>query len=182
MHAQLIRCLPLLGMLTVAAVIDVRSRRVPNWLTLGLAIAGLIQAGLMGNGLGWAGSVRGLSVGFAVPFIFFAINALGAGDVKLLAAVGAWVGAKPILLIMLAAAVLGGVVALIQSILQRRLALVLGNTALLAANLLSIRRFGIAKVAAMGREKPSLENTIPYGVAISAATVFFVVGRWAGWT
>jgi prepilin peptidase CpaA len=153
-------------------------------LTAALALAGLLQAALLPRQaatLGLGASAGGLAVGLLVPFVFFAINALGAGDVKLLAAIGAWVGAKPILLIMLAAAILGGVLAVIQGLMQRRLALLIGNTALLAANLMNIRRFGVAKIAAMGQEPPTLQNTIPYGVAIAAATILFVAGRCTGW-
>jgi prepilin peptidase CpaA len=174
--------IPLFGMCALAAAIDLRSRRIPNWLTLSLALAGLLHAWLMPqHGIGLAAAGKGLAAGFFVPFVFFAIGALGAGDVKLLAAVGVWVGAKPILLIMLAAAILGGVLAIVQALMQRRLALVVGNTALLATNLMNVRRFGVAKVVAMGAEPPTLENTLPYGVAIAAATSLFVGVRLAGW-
>jgi prepilin peptidase CpaA len=127
-------------------------------------------------------SISGLAVGLLVPFVFFAINVLGAGDVKLLAAIGAWVGAKPILLIMLVAVILGGVLAIVQGLAQRRLPLLLGNTALLAANLLNVRRFGLAKVTSMSRESPTLENSLPYGVAIAMATGLYVVAHVVGWT
>lgn len=184
MHARLlIVYLPLLAMLVWASAIDVRSRRIPNWLTLAVAVAGLAQAWLaphlLGVTIGTAGT--GLAVGLFVPFVFFAINALGAGDVKLLAAIGAWVGPWPVLGIMLASAVAGGIVALVQGLMQRRLGLLLGNTALLAMNLASVRRFGTAKLQAMGAEPPTLKNTIPYAVPILMATTGFVLVRAYGW-
>jgi len=178
-----IRFAPLLIATAIAAAIDARTRRIPNWLTLALAVAGLIVAWLApisGGAFGIGASAKGLGIGCAIPFLCCAISALGAGDVKLLAAIGAWVGAWPILVIMLAAALLGGVLAVVQGLMQRRLALLIGNTTLLAANLMSVRRFGVAKVAAMGRETPTLDNTLPYGVAIAAATVLVVVARCCG--
>jgi prepilin peptidase CpaA len=186
MSAQwLLSYLPLLAALVIAAGSDLRSRRIPNSLTLPLALSGLLLAGLPSSraegAISFGGAAAGLGVGLAVPFVFFAIGALGAGDVKLLAAVGAWVGVKPILIIMLAAAIIGGVLAVVQALMQRRLALVLGNTTLLAMNLVNVRRFGTARVVAMSAESPSLNNALPYGVAIALATVCFIVGRTAGW-
>jgi prepilin peptidase CpaA len=176
--------IPLFVSLGFAGVIDLRSRRIPNSLTLALACAGLLQSMLLpprAGGIGLGGSAAGLAVGLLVPFVFFAINALGAGDVKLLAAVGAWVGAQPILIIMLVAAIFGGVLAVVQGLMQRRLALVVGNTALLAMNLINVRRFGVAKIAAMNTKEPTLKNALPYGVAIAVATALFITARAAGW-
>jgi prepilin peptidase CpaA len=184
MNPQWFWFIPLFIALGVAAATDLRSRRIPNSLTLALASAGLLQAVLLparAGGIGLGGSAAGLALGLLVPFVFFAINALGAGDVKLLAAVGAWVGPHPILIIMLVAAIIGGVLAIVQGLMQRRLALVVGNTALLAMNLLNVRRFGIAKVTAMNSEPPTLKHAMPYGVAIALATAMFITARAAGW-
>ena len=58
----------------------------------------------------------GLFVGLAVFFPLFALGAMGAGDVKLMAAVGAWIGAKPILYVALYGSVAGGVLALVVAV------------------------------------------------------------------
>ena len=71
--------------------------------------------------------------------------------------------------------------ALVDRAEGRRLALLVGNTALLAANLINVRRFGVAKLTALGREAPTLENTLPYGVAISTATGLYAAAHCAGW-
>src|SRR5580692_4136504 len=80
----------LLGMLTlVAAVFDIRYRRIPNWLVLSGMVAGLAW-GLYSSG--WSGlghAAAGLGLGFAMYFPLYLLRARGAGDVKLLAAVGA---------------------------------------------------------------------------------------------
>jgi prepilin peptidase CpaA len=181
MYAQVLSFVPPLAMVGYATVTDVRSRRIPNWLTLALVVTGLAQAMAWdATGIGLAGSAKGLVAGFAVPFAFFAIRALGAGDVKLLAGIGAWVGAGPVLWIMLIAAALGGVVAIVQGLAQRRLALLFGNTFLLAANIMQMRKLGTAKIESMGTESPTLKNTIPYAVPIFFATVGYVIAHVTG--
>lgn len=92
-----------------AALWDVRQRRVPNQLNLGLAAAGVL-VGLAHGGL--VGSVAGIVVGLLLLVAPFARGWLGAGDVKLLAAVGAWLGPERTVYCALAAAVVGGVLAL----------------------------------------------------------------------
>jgi prepilin peptidase CpaA len=76
---------------------DVRTRRIPNYLTLGTALAGLgFQFGMHGwQGLGQG--VLGLALGFALLVGFYLKGGMGAGDVKALAALGAWLGPLPTL-------------------------------------------------------------------------------------
>src|SRR5215472_15568341 len=83
----------LLALLIAAALYDVRYRRIPNWLTvLGVVLGFVINwlIGLPEGGLLFA--VEGLAVGFGVYLALYLIRAMGAGDVKLMAAVGALVG------------------------------------------------------------------------------------------
>lgn len=102
----------LLG-LTIACVFDVRSRHVPNWLTVGMLCAGLVarlvQAGLMGLGMGLLGAACGLGL-LIIPF---AKKWVGGGDVKLLIAMGGWLGPLALLQAALAATAAGGILALI---------------------------------------------------------------------
>jgi len=96
-----------------ACVTDLRSRRIPNVLTLGAAGAalayGLLTEGL--TGLGWAAA--GWAAGLAVFLPFFLLRGLGGGDVKLMAALGAWLGPMPVVWVGLYAALAGGPLALI---------------------------------------------------------------------
>ena len=71
----------------VAAITDLQSRRIPNWLTLPALPAGLIAQTVYGDGF-WPGLLGALG-GFAAFFALFAVGAGGAGDVKLFTAVGA---------------------------------------------------------------------------------------------
>ena len=100
--------------LVVAAAVvwDLKSRRVPNALTLGGAVAAIVVAGFT---QGWPGVLRsgaGWVTGAALFFPLFALGGMGAGDVKLLAAIGAWLGPIGAVWAGLYGAVAGGVMAL----------------------------------------------------------------------
>jgi prepilin peptidase CpaA len=98
-----------------AVVCDLRTRRIPNVLTLGAAGAGLLFA-LAVNGLGGLGwSLAGWAVGCAIFLPVFLLGGLGAGDVKLMAALGAWLGPLTVLWIAAYGAIAGGVLALVVS-------------------------------------------------------------------
>jgi len=91
-HADIGLKLIVLLLLVAAAVIDLRTRRIPNILTFGGAAAGIVanvvlshQTGLIASGTGWL-------AGVAILFIPFLLRGVGGGDVKLLAAAGAWGG------------------------------------------------------------------------------------------
>jgi prepilin peptidase CpaA len=95
-----------------ACVTDIRFRKVPNWLTGSAVVAGLIGHMLAPGGQGLAAAALGMVVGLAVFFPFFALGGMGGGDVKLMAALGCWVGWPIIVWTALYAAVAGGVMGL----------------------------------------------------------------------
>lgn len=105
----------------LAAVFDLRERRIPNWLTVSGVVAGLaLQAWLGGlPGLGQAGLGLGLALLIHLPL--FALRALGGGDVKLMAAIGALAGPKDFVVIFVFNALLGGALALAVVIGKGRL-------------------------------------------------------------
>lgn len=76
----------------VAAVIDIRSFKVHNWLTVPLVLSGLLFHVIQGGIGGFAFSFLGLLVGFSTLVVFYALGGIGAGDVKLMSGVGAWLG------------------------------------------------------------------------------------------
>src|SRR5438270_12717349 len=101
---QLLSLAPLLAMLCIAAGIDWRERRIPNWLTMVMALSGIATSFLAGHVASPGQAMLGMLVGFAIPFVLFAMGALGGGDVKLLAGAGAWLGPIIIIKVFLAAA------------------------------------------------------------------------------
>lgn len=90
-----------------AAAIDVRTRRIPNLMVVGGAGAGLLLNTWFDGSAGLLRSTLGLMVGFSVFLPFFALRGLGGGDVKLMAALGACLGALAILKIALIASFVG---------------------------------------------------------------------------
>jgi prepilin peptidase CpaA len=131
----MVMCVPLVGLLASAAVVDVRTRRIPNWLTFGVLVTGLAQSFTASNAVGPADAGLGLLTGFGLTFALFAIGALGGGDVKLLAGVGAWLGPKPTLQIFALAAIFGMVIVLVQAARQGRLKRLFQNSAVIACSL-----------------------------------------------
>ena len=107
-----VRAAVVLAVALVAVVFDVRTRRIPTWLTFGAALAalayGVFDAGLAGGGTAAAGWIAGA----ALFFPFFALGGMGAGDVKLLAALAAWLGPSESVWLAIFAAMAGGVLGL----------------------------------------------------------------------
>jgi prepilin peptidase CpaA len=96
----------------IACVTDLRSRRIPNVLTLGGAAAALLFHAVTAGGAGIGVAASGWLVGTAVFFPFFLLRGMGAGDVKLMAAIGAWLGPAEALEVAIYASLVGGVLAL----------------------------------------------------------------------
>ena len=101
--------------LVVAAVIDGIQLKVPNWLTFPMIVSGWVYSATLAGigpweGLGW--SLAGTSVGLGVLLPLYAIGGMGAGDVKLMAGIGAWMWPETTLYAFAATAVIGGVIAL----------------------------------------------------------------------
>ena len=106
-------------LLVAAAVIDGWKLKVPNWLTFPMVIGGWVYSSV---GFGWVGlgwSLLGTAVGLALLLPAYAIGGMGAGDVKLLAGVGAWIGRNVTFYAFCVSAVVGGLIALAMVLLPR---------------------------------------------------------------
>lgn len=101
---------PAIGL--AACVTDLRSRRIPNVLTFGGALAGVLANAVTGGADGAGAALAGWLVGIAVFFVPFALGGMGAGDVKLVAALGAWLGPIDTLWLALYAGIAGGALAI----------------------------------------------------------------------
>src|SRR5260370_21820100 len=107
--------------LAIAVVIDVRTRRIPNWLTGSLAAAGLGMS-FAGGGLTPGQAALGLIAGLLLMMPSHLIGATGTGDVKLMAAIGTLLGPGLVLRAFLFTAVAGGVLAVAVAARRGRLA------------------------------------------------------------
>ena len=95
----------------IAAATDLRRFKVYNALTLPTLAAGLVASAWSGGASGLASSLLGASTGLVILAAFFSLGGVGAGDVKLFAAMGAWLGAWPTLQVLAASALVAGVYA-----------------------------------------------------------------------
>ena len=100
----------------VACVTDVRSRKIPNLLTFGATLCGLLFHILVSGLPGLTMSAGGWATGLVLFLPFFLLRGMGAGDVKLLAALGAWLGPMQTIWLALFASIAGGVMALIVAV------------------------------------------------------------------
>jgi prepilin peptidase CpaA len=145
-----------------ATVIDIRTRRIPNDLTATMAGIGigLAATGLSGLPL-WA-SFLGFAVGLALMLPGHLLGATGAGDVKLMAAIGAIVGPAVVVTAFLFTAIAGGVLALAVAIRRRRLSATLAGTGRLIAGPSEVRQEIRSATAA---------SRFAYGPAIAVGSV-----------
>lgn len=97
---------------TIACWCDLRTRRIPNLLTFGGAAAGLIYATAVQGWPGFLASAGGWLTGIAVFLPFFLLGGMGAGDIKLVGCIGAWLGPQAALWVSLYTALAGGVMAI----------------------------------------------------------------------
>jgi prepilin peptidase CpaA len=174
----LLMCAPALGLLVWAAIEDLRSRRIPNWLTFSLVLSGIAQSVTFGAMVGPTGSLLGLAVGFVLPFLLFAMGALGGGDMKLLAGLGAWFGPQAALNTFMIAAVVGAVMVVAQALAQRRGRVLMRNTAVLAVNLAHVGDVGLDHTKATGQSCRSVDRPLPYAVPVLIAMAILVASSW----
>jgi len=145
-----------------AAVIDLRTRRIPNILTATLAAVGVGLAAAGFGRVGLGASVLGCLLGLAFMMPGHIFGATGAGDVKLLAAAGALLGPKDTIYAFLYTAIVGGVLALVVAVARRRLSQTLASTSGLVTG---------SEQARADVESASSDNRFAYAPAIAIGVV-----------
>jgi len=159
---------PVLTMLATATVVDVRSRRIPNWLVLPFLGAGVAVNTACHGARGLGQSMGGIALAVAVTGILCWLRGMGMGDLKLCAAVGSWIGPAQLVTALVATGLAGGVLALVWAACHGWLGESLHGTGDL------VSRFWTKGV----HPHPSivLDNasarTMPYAPAIAIGTIF----------
>jgi len=162
-------------LLLVAAVIDCRSHRIPNWLVLSGILFGVFynfysppfpHAGLL-----WP--LEGFGLGFIVFLPLYLLRVMGAGDVKLMSMVGAFIGPVDMVWAMIYTVIMGGVLSIV-------LVLARGTGRQLLTNFKTIFTLGYLNMS--GGFSPGIRieanqtaGKLPYGVAIAMGTVGYLV-------
>jgi prepilin peptidase CpaA len=155
------------GLVILTASTDIVCRRIPNRvIAVGLLAAFAVQALLLGPVTGIGDAFAGALTGFALLIPLYLLRATAAGDVKLLAMIGAWVGPASILYIALASFVIGGVWSIAWTLMRGRMQQFLLNLWAIAHGGWRLQQTGAG--ASSGIQSV---GTLPYGVAIAAGTL-----------
>jgi len=168
---------PLLILVGWAAVSDLRFRRIPNWLTLTVVLSGIVQSFTPVAVTTIKESLLGMSAGFAVTFLLYMMGGRGAGDVKLTAGIGAWIGPWPVIEVLMVAAVASLALALGAAITRGRIRELFRSTGIMLIQLVHARR------APDERSLPGSSTSgtaMPNAVSMLLATVAVVIWMSAG--
>ena len=162
----------LVCVLIVAVITDIRSQRIPNWLTFSAMIVGVgynvISAGTAGLIFG----VGGLLLGMGLLIILYALGGMGAGDVKLMGAVGSIIGPQMVIWATVYTALAGGIYAVGLLLFHPRLK---DRRAALAQTL---KKFILFRT--FNYSKPLKQQTVPklcYAVAIASGAIMAVISK-----
>ncbi|HKY20077.1 MAG TPA: prepilin peptidase [Vicinamibacterales bacterium] len=146
---------------------DLRTRRIPNYLTFGCTVLAFAYALVTGGWPGLGTSAAGWVVGFLLFLPFFLLRGMGGGDVKLLAALGAWFGPAGMLVLAFYTAMAGGVIALGVVLARGYFSTAFKNLWLLLCHWSVI---GLKPVPEISLENPRAPR-LPYGVAIAVGAL-----------
>jgi prepilin peptidase CpaA len=165
----------LIVLLLTAAVIDVKTNRIPNWLVFGGALYGLVYNTISptyARDIGILFALGGLAVGLATLLPAYIFRVMGAGDVKLMAMVGAFLGTWATVGAVLATLVAGGVLAIALALWSGRIVRMLRNVAAMSRGAVLTLTTGVSGLTI--HDGPSA-GKMPYGVAIAAGTIAYLI-------
>lgn len=169
--SHVLRILPAI-IAAVAGYTDWRSRRIPNWLTLPSLALGIVLNSILA---GWAGtkdSLLGAGLGLALLLPFVIIRALGAGDWKLVGALGAFLGPNQFVMVLVLTILINGLMALAMIVWKRRLGQTIHNFGRMMAALASLHLPG----PDLTLDNPEAVK-VPFGIAVAVAMVVYTVSR-----
>jgi prepilin peptidase CpaA len=157
--------------LIVAAYIDGKELRVPNWLTFPMVISGLIFNVVTGGWLGLGIGLLGMTVGLLCLLPLYAVGGMGAGDVKLMAGVGAWLGWQPTVFAFCLSTFVGAVMAIVMALYRRSFKKHYANFLMIFMEWITIKKPGeLSQIAA---ERKSSMLLLPYGIPICIGSMIY---------
>lgn len=162
----------LVAVLLLSLVSDLKSRRIPNRVVYPAMVLGLVWHTAQGGSAGFWMAVEGLALGLALFLIPFLMGGLGAGDVKLLAAVGALKGPGFVFTAFFGTAVAGGLIAAVILLRQKKLLAALKRIGR-GLFILLVSRFRVNGLGTL--EQGEIGGAFPYGVAIGIGSLVALV-------
>ena len=168
--------LVLAGLLAaVAGWMDWRSRRIPNWLTVPGLLLGVAANSVAAGWTGAKSALLGAGLGLALLLPFVLVRSLGAGDWKLVGAIGAFLGPGPLVVVLMGTVFVAGGMALVLIIVKKRVRQTMRNIGRILAALLSLHLPG---------QELTLDNPeslkVPFGVAVAVTVILYAVRQTLG--
>jgi prepilin peptidase CpaA len=160
--------------LVVAAVIDGMKLKVPNWITFPMIVSGWIYSATLSPYAGVEGltySLIGTAVGLALLMPAYAIGGMGAGDVKLLAGVGAWVWGTVTLYAFAVSAIVGGIIAVCMVLAGKGWDKHQNQFWMICNEIMTVK--DPEKLATIAAERKPTMMLLPYGIPIAIGTIAY---------
>lgn len=178
-QSDFIALIVVLAALVIAAITDVRDFKVPNLLTGPLLLLGLLYHAFSSGASGLAASAAGVLLGFSLTVPLYVLGGMGAGDVKLFAAVGAWLGPFATACLFLASSIAAGAYALAVVLLRGDLRATLGRLAALVRRPMALGLHGanVAAVEAEVRSPGRRRRLVPFAAVMAVSFVSLLL--WA---
>lgn len=164
---------PTCAVMAAATFTDLRSRRIPNWLVVPYLAAGIVVSAWMHGWHGVGQSLAGFALGAAIFGLLFCMGGMGMGDVKLCAAVGAWVGPWQLMIALVMTGLAGGVIALAWAAYRGLLGKLFAGSGEL---IFGIGQRGLRPHAELVLSNPAAHK-IPYAPAIAIGTLLSFFAR-----
>lgn len=178
----LLALVPMIVLLLLAAKQDIKSHRISNKIVLVGLVLGIVLNGILPEGwgfntqipgaIGWWAAMKGVAVGMAVLLPLYLLSAMGAGDVKLMGMVGAFLGTNDVLGAVLATFVVGGVMALLIVLWSKQLSAMLHNVKYMLYG--SAIKLSVGQAPLMN-DLPVSVGKLPYAVAITLGTFAYLI-------
>jgi prepilin peptidase CpaA len=168
--------LVLISTALAAAYFDLRVRRIPNWINVTGAALGLVLNTYFEGVHGAMTSAGGLLIALCIYIPLYALKGMGAGDVKLMAAIGAIVGPENWFNIFIVTALLGGVASLILILLRRKMGQTLHNVSVILTQLAKGKPPAERDSALSIHHNQSLK--MPHGAIIASGVCLFLFFKW----
>ena len=166
---EIIFLLILIIVLFFAVVFDIRFKRIPNWLTYPIMVSATIYYTAINGVAGFLFSTEGIVVGIAVLIVPYLLGGMGAGDAKLMGAVGGLLGPKGVFMAFLFTALIGGIYAIIVLVMHGFLKETLERYGIMLKNF-----FSTGKLIYMPPSEKERRPKLRYGIAIAIGTLLSV--------
>jgi len=162
--------------LIVAAWIDGKELRVPNWITFPMILSGLVYCGVTNGWIGLGEGLWGMTVGLLTLLPLYAVGGMGAGDVKLMAGIGAWLGATVTWYAFCVSVIVGAVMAVIMVLYRRSWEKHYNNFLMIVMEFITIKKPD--QLYAIAAERKPNMLLLPYGIPICIGSIayFFYTG------